>query len=717
MLENPLMLAGLGGAAVPFALHMLSRARYRPVTWGAMMFLEESGRNDLLAHRVKRWALLMLRMLAVGLLAVALARPVVAQGPYVGAKDSRVTAAIVVDCSASMSYDEGGRSRMDVARGVALQILSSLNRGDEAVLITAGSGMSRQSRSTPLPSPDLQAVANRVSDLEVSAGGLGTANFAESLTTAMNILDGVSRGRRRLYVVCDRQATSWNQVTENYLAAWRDRIGKSLVLDRFRVLPVGGEGRSNVAVDSIGVSLPPVVRGVEAQIEVRIRNYDDQPRVSVPVVVATEQRELLNTNVNLPARGSRLLTLPATFDRAGSQIVSASVRGRGLTGDDRLESAVAVIDPIQTLIVSAGPVERASRSDDATCIQAALVPYRLTQKKGIDLSNVNVVGLPDLATIDLKQYQVVVLANVAEANADQARGLERFVETGGGLMIVAGDLARPAAFNAALYRNGVGLLPAALGAPADEVGDAPVQVDALDHPMFKFLGGKSDGVAGSVNRRLGSSPAASAVVLARTASGEPLVIEKSRSRGKVVLVTTGLGNAWGTLPRSNFYVPFVQSAVRYLAAAGMDRRNVRTGEELVLTVPEALEGKPSVVLPDGSIAQPDVIATESGTQIRFRATQQAGAYVIKARTSSGERLETFVAQAGNEESDLTPLSADRWERLGKGLGFVRVERTQDAVVRAKESSGTELWLWLTVAVIGVLVAEMALSRFWYSSRS
>ena len=39
MFLNPLLLACIGGAVVPLVLHLLSRARYRSVDWGAMMFL------------------------------------------------------------------------------------------------------------------------------------------------------------------------------------------------------------------------------------------------------------------------------------------------------------------------------------------------------------------------------------------------------------------------------------------------------------------------------------------------------------------------------------------------------------------------------------------------------------------------------------------------------------------------------------------------------
>ena len=45
-----LLLAGLGGAVLPVVLHLLSRARYRRIDFGAMMFLMPA-----LASRSRRW--------------------------------------------------------------------------------------------------------------------------------------------------------------------------------------------------------------------------------------------------------------------------------------------------------------------------------------------------------------------------------------------------------------------------------------------------------------------------------------------------------------------------------------------------------------------------------------------------------------------------------------------------------------------------------------
>ncbi|CAA9440331.1 MAG: hypothetical protein AVDCRST_MAG64-4111, partial [uncultured Phycisphaerae bacterium] len=40
MFANPYMLVGLSLAVLPVVIHLLSRARYRTVDWGAMMFLD-----------------------------------------------------------------------------------------------------------------------------------------------------------------------------------------------------------------------------------------------------------------------------------------------------------------------------------------------------------------------------------------------------------------------------------------------------------------------------------------------------------------------------------------------------------------------------------------------------------------------------------------------------------------------------------------------------
>src|SRR3954447_12077223 len=119
MFLNPIMLAALGGASLPLVLHLLARARYKNVEWGAMMFLEARDPRAGAIARLKEWILLLTRMALVGLIAVALARPVISR-KFAG-QEGGVTAVIILDRSYSMGLEEAARSRFARAREAVLQ--------------------------------------------------------------------------------------------------------------------------------------------------------------------------------------------------------------------------------------------------------------------------------------------------------------------------------------------------------------------------------------------------------------------------------------------------------------------------------------------------------------------------------------------------------------------------------------------------------------------
>ncbi|HLL90450.1 MAG TPA: BatA domain-containing protein, partial [Tepidisphaeraceae bacterium] len=142
MFLNALMLAGLGGAVLPIVLHLLARARYRTVDWGAMMFLAPAEARQHRSPRLRQLVLLAVRCGIVAVLATALARPVVRGGwaGLFGGGGGPVAAVLVLDCSASMAAADprSGRTRIEAARDVATQVLAGLRRGDAVALLTPG---------------------------------------------------------------------------------------------------------------------------------------------------------------------------------------------------------------------------------------------------------------------------------------------------------------------------------------------------------------------------------------------------------------------------------------------------------------------------------------------------------------------------------------------------------------------------------------------------
>jgi hypothetical protein len=178
-----------------------------------------------------------------------------------------------------------------------------------------------------------------------------------------------------------------------------------------------------------------------------------------------------------------------------------------------------------------------------------------------------------------------------------------------------------------------------------------------------------------------------------------------------LLVTSPLDGDWNTLPMYQFYLPFVQSMVRYACGISAGSRNLLPGEVIAASFDEPMQ--------QIQIWRNDerVQSGEGGLAARFVETQQPGVYRVEGRRGGrgGEsKVVHFVVQSPRSESDLTPLSGEQWERLAQTLGFTRIDTDRQALgpILAQERRGRELWLELLVAVLILGVVEMGLARWW-----
>ena len=726
MFLNAIMLAGIGGAVLPLVLHLLSRARYKEVEWGAMMFLPGADSHQRYSARAAQYILLLLRMATIGLLAAAMARPVI-QGTMARAvPGGRVTAALLLDCSASMGYDENGRSRFQMAQAAARQVLRGLHSGDRAFVIEMGVS---QSDADLEPTGDLRAVEAKIDEAKI---GYGRATVRDALSRAADVLDRYEKTNRDIYVVCDRQALSWKGVEGSFADEWRRRMrGASPEATpaaqratRIMVIPVGGPESDNVAVESIKLLNPPAIfykhadgTPAPAEIEVTIHNYGDVPRIGIPVnLSATGVGALPPRTVNLATNQLATVTFPIAFPHAGSFVVSAGIKASGYLGDDHLESVVHVIDPIRVLVISGE--ERSSTFRGAgNFISWALAPHAAMGETKSDPLAVTLVSADEWGDIALDEYSVVVLANVERFSPAEARDLERYVYDGGRLLIAPGSLSRYELYNSLLYREGAGILPAQLDAPTPADGSQATTLLSWDtsSPVFQFLRGQFEAPAATIARYFPAHPRqVDANALAWYLTGDPFLIEGRSERGRVLLLTTSLDADWTTMPLSNFYLPFVQSAVRYLASGANLEGNLAQGQQIRLAVDPGPPA-PTVMLtrPDGRSEPLPLVHLAQQTEVRFADTDQPGEYQIRISRPGAEPItEFFVVRPPREESDLTELTEEQWASLENQVGFQRVDPSvrplRETLASGRE--GRELWAYVLAGVFVLIVMEMMLSR-------
>ncbi|MDB5331979.1 MAG: hypothetical protein JWP03_3130 [Phycisphaerales bacterium] len=710
MFLNAIMLVGLGGAVVPLVLHLLSRARYKDVDWGAMMFLQGADARQRQSSRFSQIPLLLVRAATVALLAIALARPIV-QGRLASTDSGgRVTAALLLDCSASMSFDENGRTRFQMAQAAARQVLRGLRPGDRVSLILMGA---YQGDGDLEPTGDLRAVEARIDDAKI---GFGRANLRDALTLAAQVLGRYEKAARDVYVVCDRQALSWREVDERFRADWLKRMRGPGLNSRMFVLPVGNDEADNVAIESVRLLNPPAIMDQPAEFEVVVRNYGLVQRAAVPLSMQGGKDAIPDRTVNLAPNQSVAVPVTVTFGQAGSQILATQVKAGGYTGDDRLETVVQVIDPIRVLVIS-GDEQPGQFRGASDYIKWALAPHRSANVPGSDPCTVTVLPAEKWAGAELEGNQVVVLADVERFTPQQVRAVERYVYAGGRLLVAPGSLSRAEEYNASLYRDGAGVLPAILQAPTPGDGSESTSILGMqtDHPIFQFLRGRFDLPSAIIARYMPAVPRqVDADVLAWYLTGDPMLIEGRSERGRVMLLTTSLDADWTTLPLSNFYLPFVQSAVRYLAGGTVRNGNLGAGEPIRLAFDDAATSRTvTLTRPDGQSQKLEVIRLGQQAEARFADTDVPGQYRAQVEEPNKPPItHYFVVRPPREESDLSQLTDEQWNVLKTGLGFRKIDSTTgpigEAVTAGRE--GHELWGAALGAVFALAALEMLIAR-------
>ena len=120
---NPLLLWGLAAAAVPVVIHLLNRRRFQRQRWAAMEWLLRAAKQTKRRLQMQNLLLLLLRTLAVLFLALALARPQLANSPLAPLSSHNAHLFLLVDNSASMGARSGTRTALEEAVGTATSLL------------------------------------------------------------------------------------------------------------------------------------------------------------------------------------------------------------------------------------------------------------------------------------------------------------------------------------------------------------------------------------------------------------------------------------------------------------------------------------------------------------------------------------------------------------------------------------------------------------------
>jgi len=725
---QPWMLFALAGVSLPIIAHLLSKRKFDIVFWGAMQFLE-LGRKTRRRIRLEEILLLLLRIGLIAIIVLAFARPWGKGGAFNSLTEGvRRDVAYVIDGSYSMGRLTGDKTPQAAARQWIQKSIGTLRTGDTVSLWEAREQVVPRVESA---TSDLQQVREQIDRLPAPAGA---SRLTAAMTRAIQQLNQGTNPIRELIVVTDGQSFPWNVGDSTLWARFDDLRSQQTIKPRIWAVDVADTSSvdtANFAVDRIELSRTMTVPNFPVRIRTTVRQFGGTS-AKRPVYLSINGQRLQDktTVVSLPPDGEAPIEFEQRFDAAGSYLVTVSVDDDQLPGDNASHSVVTVAAAVPVLLVdgrpSLDPVQSKSffvqaalggASPEAAWVRSATIPPA------------------ELNAAKLEGRDAVMLLDVADLDAGQVQALESFVSKGGGLVIATGPESKPDFYNGLLGRDGMGLMPAEMATGRPVPASEPVTIDGeslavpwltrfkpgsgIDLATVRFttwrklkpLDPSEAGPAKPTAAEIIAPAISAPVIAAQLKNGDPWLVTRRYGEGQVAVLSTPLDSEWSTLPSKNDFVPFLHELVFSMTSRGQGR-TVETGSPLELPLPRGVAAESiRFRLPDGTEVAAEPGADDSRPVARLKSTLLPGVHQALRANRPQDPPEYFVVDFDRAESNLTPLTQTEQDQLGdhERMKFIRDVSDWTAAVD-DDSPRAEVWWLALLAVLGLLVFEVAMTR-------
>ena len=200
---QPIALLGLLLALAPIIIHLLNLLRHRTVPWAATRFLFQARKSSSRLSKLKRWLILLLRVLALAALAFMIARPMTGGDSLFSLSNgSPEVLVLVLDRSASMETTTDKDSM--TKRQKALEAFQSFARPwTESRLVVLDSALEEPFFIDRADSFKDEALQRFFGPTDTAADLPGT------LSKALDWLEETGVGTAEVLVVSDMQSSNW----------------------------------------------------------------------------------------------------------------------------------------------------------------------------------------------------------------------------------------------------------------------------------------------------------------------------------------------------------------------------------------------------------------------------------------------------------------------------------------------------------------------------
>ncbi len=675
----PLYAFGIASIALPLIFHLIRRTPRGRYAFSSLMFLAPSPPRLTRRSRIDNWLLLLLRGLALILLALAFTRPFLREAANLSLDSIRGRRiAIVIDTSASMRRADLWTQALEQAG----EVLTSLEPADDVALFA----FDRQCR--PLVDFDEQALATRAGkaalvkdQLQAMTPSWSTTDLGTALVSVADAID-VANDRQQsdaateIVLISDLAEGASISALQSY--EWPEDI---LVSVR-QVTPQLATNASLRLLESEDER--------DADPRVRIFNAADSTtdQFFVGWETGTSRTDVSDDiAVTVPPGQSRVIRVPrpdqeGRFDRLT------------LRGDDHSFDNTYYTVPIEKQSLSVVYV-----GEDADGDPEGLRYFFAAALEGIPHCEVALITRRTAEKLDLDLPPTPRLVVVAQpVTANQINELKQYLAAGGSCLLV--PTSRDSAVQLTSFNPTAEVLAER---PARREGDY-VMLSEIDfaHPVFADFASADYNDFTKIHFwnhfRFALGTDASTNVFARFDDGYPALWEQSVGTGTLYVLASGWRLRDSQLALSSRFVPLIMGIMEQ---AGGGRRKSPS-----LTVDQSIELPAAIDPAEARVTKPDTTTVGLARDVRrFDGTESPGVYEITTMTPPFR----FAVNLDPGESNTSRMDPGQLEQYGLRLGK-QATQTEE-IERERQLRDTELenrqkiWRWLIAVVICLVITE------------
>ncbi|MBE0545561.1 MAG: BatA and WFA domain-containing protein [Verrucomicrobia bacterium] len=699
----PLFLLGGLAVALPVVFHLVRRSSREKQMFSSLMFLKPTPPRMTRRNRLENIFLLLLRCLAICILALGFARPFF-QKPMAATPANTTGAQIVllIDTSASMKRD-GVWAEALIKANAALEQTTT---ADQVAILTFDDQVRTVisfEQWAAINFSDRTALANQ--RLAESKPTWHATHLSNALIAAAEVIEDAEKreqhtGPRRIILITDMQDGSRLDGLQGY--EWPR--GLEVVVE-----PAKSKRPTNAGLQWVLDAEDSASVAAESPVRIRVSNSADAEREQFRIrwVGVAEAASL---DAYVPPGQSRIVPAPKVPTNAVATRITLS------GDDDDFDNTVYVVSP-KAEDVNVLYLGSELETDSAQSLYYLTRAFQDTRRQAVRLERRTPNRLDDTIAPETSRSGdrrsdgsrlAIITSTLSEERSNEMR---QYLTNGGTALLVIND---------PQITQTLGHLT---GNPAVSANEASVgnyaMFGAMDftHPLLAPFSDPRFGDFTKIrfwkHRQLSPDQLPGARVIASYDNNDPAILEVPVGRGRIFVFTFSWRPADSQFALSSKFVPMLYSLLDQAGGLTSQLAQFRVGDavELGALTVQNNAANLSVRKPDGAQVQ-----LASG-ETRFTQTDQPGVYEVQGIATPT----TFAVNLDAAESRTAPLPSDELERLGVPMkSDVVTPAFQAAQLQTQHNTELEarqkLWRWLIVAALAVLLVETWLAG-WITRRS